>query len=79
LADDVDLSELTDRLAGWSGADIKNICRKAATIPFLASVRDGQERVVTRADLMSVIDKLRPSVNSKDLVRFERFREAGVA
>lgn len=77
LADDVDFAELTDRLEGYSGADIKNICHKAATIPFLASVQDGLERVVTRADVMSVLEKIRPSVNAGDLVRFERFRDLG--
>jgi transitional endoplasmic reticulum ATPase len=79
LADDVDFDELTDRLAGYSGADIKNICHKSATVPFLASVQDGLERVITRADVLGVLEKTRPSVSPADLERFERFRERGTA
>jgi transitional endoplasmic reticulum ATPase len=79
LAEDVDLAALTDRLAGYSGADIKNICHKSATIPFLASVKDDVPRTITQADILSVVEKVKPSVNARDLVRFERFREVGTA
>src|SRR5581483_6325364 len=47
LADDVDLSRLVDKLAGYSGADIKYICDRAAVVPFLQSVATGQEGQIT--------------------------------
>ena len=43
LADDVDLDALAARLAGYSGADVKYLCDRAATIPFLAAVGRGEK------------------------------------
>src|SRR3989440_12462523 len=43
VAEDVDLDALAQRLEGFSGADIKYICDRAATIPFLQSVATGEE------------------------------------
>jgi transitional endoplasmic reticulum ATPase len=42
VADDVDLDALATRLDGYSGADIKYLCDRAATIPFLKSVASGE-------------------------------------
>src|SRR4051812_28533455 len=41
VADNVDLDALAQRLTGFSGADIKYLCDRAATIPFLKSVASG--------------------------------------
>ena len=40
---EVDLDALAQKLEGFSGADIKYVCDRAATIPFLASVASGVE------------------------------------
>lgn len=73
LADDVDFAELVARLDGYSGADIKAIAERAATIPFMKAVGGGQPHPVTRADILSAIDAVPPSVRKKDLIRFEEF------
>ena len=41
LAQDVDLDALAARLEGYSGADIKYLCDRAAVLPFLQSVAAG--------------------------------------
>ena len=41
LAPDVDLDRLADATEGHSGADVKNICEKAAADAFLRAVRGG--------------------------------------
>src|ERR671937_841006 len=41
--DAISLDDLATRLEGFSGADIKYICDRAATIPFLQSVASGTE------------------------------------
>ncbi len=76
LADDVDFAELVALLAGYSGADIKAVASKAATIPFMDAVGGGEPRAICRLDLLSVIQSLRPSVREKDLVRFREFASA---
>src|SRR5205823_10979430 len=51
LAENVDLVTLAKRLEGYSGADIKYICDRAATIPFLRSVASGEAGEIT-ADVL---------------------------
>ncbi len=55
LAPSVDLNVAAHRLDGYSGADIKYICDRAATIPFLQSVVQGQEEEITSQILDDVI------------------------
>lgn len=73
LAPDVGLDALAERLEGYSGADIVNICRKACAIPFLEAVEEGVERDVAWRDFEMVLEQVRPSVSAKDLKRFEQF------
>lgn len=81
LADDVDLPDLAGRLEGYSGADIRHICDKAATIPFLRSIAaapaigvDRDEAVaIAREMLDSVIASTPPSVSKETAARFDRF------
>ncbi len=71
----VDLDALAERLAGYSGADIVNVCRKACAIPFLEAVEEGVERDVGWGDFEAVLEEVKPSVSAKDLRRFEQFRD----
>ncbi|MCG8405493.1 MAG: ATP-binding protein [Phycisphaerales bacterium] len=76
LAEDVDFGEFVELLDGYSGADVKAIVSKAATIPFMDAVAGGEQRSICKADLVNVIERVPPSVRKKDLVRFEQFAEA---
>lgn len=73
LAPDVSLDELAERLEGYSGADIVNVCRKACAIPFLEAIREGIERDVEMRDFEQVLETVRPSVDPKEVRKFERF------
>ena len=73
LSPDVSLDELAERMAGYSGADIVNICRKASNIPFLEVIRVGIERDIEPRDFEQVMATVRPSVEPKELHRYERF------
>jgi len=75
LAADVDFAELVRRTDGYSGADIKALAEKAATIPFMDAVGGGGERPISMADILAILAELPPSVGRKDLVRFERFAD----
>lgn len=74
--DAVDLNQFATRLEGFSGADIKYICDRAATIPFLNSIATGQEGEITLAILLDVIGETSPSVNHEQLKRFEDWKSA---
>src|SRR5690349_6528917 len=47
LEEGINLDALANKLEGMSGADIKYICDRAATIPFLKSVATGSEGPIT--------------------------------
>ena len=77
LAEDVDYGALCDRLAGYSGADIKAIASESAELPFLEAVGGAAPRSITQADIIKVIEATRPSVHPSDLVRYEKFAAEG--
>ncbi len=59
VAPDVDLDDLARRLEGYSGADVKYVCDRAATISFLQSVASGQEGQIT-AQVLDDVSAKRP-------------------
>lgn len=73
LADDVNLALLVEKTAGYSGADIKAICTRAATRPFLESVTGAPPRDITLDDLLNVIAATPPSVSAKDNEKYEKW------
>ncbi len=73
VSDDLDLPLLAQRLEGYSGADIKYICDRAATIPFLQSVASGQDGQITPSVLDDVLHDARPSVTREMLQKFEQW------
>ena len=71
LADDVDLETLVARLDGYSGADIKHLCDRAALVPFLQAAAGQNESVITRQILEDTIAATSPSVTAEMNQRFE--------
>ena len=69
--DAVDLDALAASLDGYSGADIKYICDRAATVPFLQSVATGQEGQITQPILDDVLADTPKSVGPDMIRRFE--------
>ncbi len=80
LAPDVDLDALGEGTEGYSGADVKNICEKAAADVFLRAVQAGEGEgaapPIAMADLEAVVAECRPSVSAADLKRFLAYRDA---
>jgi transitional endoplasmic reticulum ATPase len=68
---EVDLDALSQKLEGFSGADIKYICDRAATIPFLSSVASGVETGITAQIMADVLNEAPRSVTAEMLKRFE--------
>ena len=61
------------RLDGYSGADIKYLCDRAAIVPFLRSIATGAEGDVSGAILAEVITQTPRSVTPEQLRRFEEW------
>ncbi len=76
LADDIDLDALAKKIEGFSGADIKYLCDRAAVIPFLRSVASGQEGDITNETIADAVAEVRPSVTAEMLRKFEDWGRA---
>lgn len=74
LADDIDLDRTAERLEGYSGADIKYLADRAATIPFLESVASGHPGEITSEILEKVVAATSPSVSKRTVDQFEQWR-----
>jgi transitional endoplasmic reticulum ATPase len=68
---DINLDDIAHKLDGFSGADIKYICDRAATIPFLKTVATGQEGDIDRAIIDDAIADTQKSVTREMLKRFD--------
>ena len=79
VAGDVNLDQLATRLEGYSGADIKYVCDRAAVIPFLQSVASGQDGQISAAVLDDVLHDATPSVTHDVLNRFKAWHRDGAA
>jgi SpoVK/Ycf46/Vps4 family AAA+-type ATPase len=73
LSADVNLDTFSIHLEGFSGADIKYICDRAATIPFLHSVATGQEGDITTKIISAAINDAPKSVTREMLQRFDQW------
>jgi transitional endoplasmic reticulum ATPase len=76
LAPEVDLNTLVDKLEGYSGADIKYICDRSATIPFMRSIASGTEGSIDLAVIEEVIAATPHSVTKEALDRFVQWQRA---
>jgi transitional endoplasmic reticulum ATPase len=73
VAAGIDLNALAQRLEGFSGADIKYLCDRAATIPFLRSVASGEEGEITQEVIDDALNDTTRSVTGDVLKRFEEW------
>jgi transitional endoplasmic reticulum ATPase len=76
LEDNLNLDALAEKLEGFSGADIKYIADRSATIPFLRSVATGTEGPITAEIIGEVIAATPRSVNGEMLEKFEAWGRA---
>lgn len=79
VASDVNLDQLAQHLEGFSGADIKYLCDRAAVIPFLQSVASGQDGQISAAVVDDVLHDVAPSVTQDILDRFKKWHGDGAA
>lgn len=81
----VDLERIANRLKGYSGADITNVCRDAAMMSLRKKIiglkpeqirllaKDEIDLPVTLPDFMDAISKCNKSVSKSDLERYEKW------
>jgi len=75
LGPDVNLDSLAQKLAGYSGADIAELCDRCAARVFVESINEGVARDISAADIEAALDKVRPSVSPVDVERYARWAD----
>jgi len=71
---DIELNTLAELTNGYSGADIKQVCLKAALIPFREVIRGDSERGISMADLQKVLEDVKPSISHQIVEKYEHFQ-----
>jgi transitional endoplasmic reticulum ATPase len=75
-AADVDLVQLADRMAGYSGADIKGFTEAVTDLPYQRQIETGAEQFVTAEDIDKALQRVRPSVDAKALMKYDKYHHA---
>ena len=77
LAEDVDLDELAELTVGYSGSDIRLVCREAAMEPIRELVEEKglpegevEVRPVCRGDFVKALRKVKPMTKPPDIRRY---------
>lgn len=85
LAKDVDLKAVAEKLEGYSGADITNVCRDAAMMSFrrrISGLSPEQIRAIpkeelelppTNEDFEETLKKVNKTVSQADLEKYEKW------
>jgi SpoVK/Ycf46/Vps4 family AAA+-type ATPase len=78
-APDVTVEWLASRFEGYAGADIKSICRQAASLPMkreILALGNGKphDDMITRDDINSTLAKYINSTTDEDLMEFDAYR-----
>lgn len=77
IASNIDFADLAEGLEGFSGADIINLCEKAAAQAFMRRVKESRgEDTITAEDIVTVLNDLSPSVTPANLKRFHKYRDS---
>ena len=66
LADDVNLDTIVQKLKGYSGADISNVCRDAAMMPLRNAIANGTLSITDIANTKP--EELDAPITQKDLL-----------
>lgn len=70
------LMDFAERLEGYSGADIAQICYRARSIPFLEVVHGGEARPLNTQDINRAIAQVEPTVSAAAVRRFEAYAQS---
>lgn len=72
----VSYSEIAQSLEDYSGADVAEVCDRAKRLALGRELSTGVDQQVTRADFVSSLEKVRPSVSAEDIAKAESWRDS---
>jgi transitional endoplasmic reticulum ATPase len=75
MAEAIDLEELARRLDGYTGADIAGFVERAKDLPYEREIASQERSRIEPADIEAALARSQPSVSSRLLARYDKFRE----
>lgn len=74
LKENVYLNQVAAATEGFSGADMANLALRVREDVFTEAIQNGIARAISQMDLDAVVKSMKPSIQAKDLKRFEEFK-----
>ncbi len=74
VAGDIDLSEIAKKTERFSGADLANLVREAATIAVRRSMMTKADSVITMDDFNQVMPRIKPSISLRMITDYETMK-----
>ncbi|UCG68986.1 MAG: AAA family ATPase [Thermoplasmata archaeon] len=74
LADGIKLEELSKRTEGFSGADLANLVKEAATNAMRRSMQTKQITTITQNDFLDILPRIKPSISLTMKEEYERIK-----
>ena len=78
VSNDIDLKELAKRTERFSGADLANIVREAATVAVRRQIEHMEEgsaaNPITMADFLIVLPRIKPSISLRMIAEYETMK-----
>ena len=71
----VDLDYIAKHTKNFSGADIANLVKEAATLAMLRAIDSGKDTVIKNKDLMKILREIKPSISETMLKEYREMEE----
>ncbi len=74
LSENVDMNKIARKTEGFSGADLANLAKEAATLTMKRSLASGGVEKITQKEIDRVLQKISPSITPSMREEYERVR-----
>ncbi|MDE1822234.1 MAG: AAA family ATPase [Euryarchaeota archaeon] len=74
VSPDIDLTEIAKKTERFSGADLANLVREAATIAMKRSMMTGVASIISMEDFRTVMPRIKPSISLRMIEEYERLK-----
>lgn len=74
VAPDIDLNEIAKKTERFSGADLANLVREAATVAMKRSMMTNVPSLIAMEDFRAIMPRIKPSISLRTIEEYERMK-----